>query len=99
MGAPNNTSTSMTVGVPPMVFFFTLDQLAGMLNIKEQTLRTSHLYYAGRTTGPRHPRLMYAINVAADPDNDPAEWRVAHTEFVRWLRSRGYKIAALQYAR
>ena len=82
-----------------MVFFYTLDQIAGMINIQERTLRTGHLYYAGRTTGPRAPRLMYCINVAADPENDVPDWRVAHTELVRWLRWRGYRITALQFAK
>lgn len=94
-----NNTTGQNVGVPPMVFFFTLDQIAGMLNIPETYLRTAYLYYAGRTTGPRAPRLMYCINVAADPLNDVPDWRVAHTEFVRWLRNRGYRVSALQYAK
>ena len=92
----SNNKTSVSVGLPPMVFFFTLDQIAGMLNVREDYLRASHLYYVGRTTGIRPPRLMYTINVAADPANDPPEWRVSHTELVRWLRHRGYRVSALQ---
>jgi hypothetical protein len=84
------------VGLPPVVFFFTLDQIAGLLNISEDTLRVSYLYYSGRTSGSKPPRLMYAVNMAADPETDAPNWRVAHPEFVRWLRSKGYRIASLQ---
>lgn len=96
---PNNSATSNDVGIPPMVFFFTLDQLAGMLSIEEKTIRTSYLYYAGRTTGKHSPNLLYAVNMAADPITDPPNWRVAHTEFVRWLRRKGFRVANLQFPR
>jgi hypothetical protein len=93
------SSDGVEVGLPPVVFFFTLDQIAMMLNVDERTVRTSYLYYAARTTGPRYPRLMYTINIAANPVRDAPEWRVSHQEFVRWLRNRGYRISTLQHPR
>lgn len=85
------------VGLPPVSFFFTLDQIAGMINVAEETVRSAYIYYAGRTTGLTRPNLMYAINLAADPETDKPEWRVPHKEFVRWLKRRGMRIVHLTY--
>lgn len=72
--------------MPSVVFLFTLDQIAFMLNIEESTLRVSYLYYVGRTTGAKTRNQMDAINIA--DDGEKPDWRVSHQEFVKWCRRR-----------
>jgi hypothetical protein len=78
-----------SVGVPPIIFLFTLDQVCSMMNITEQTLKTKYLYYVGRSAGlmPRH--MMRATNIA--PPDEASEWRVSHKEFVLWLKRMGFR--------
>jgi len=79
------------VGLPPIVFFFTVDQIASMLSLTEATIMARYLYFVGRTPGRRHPDLMEAVNVSAMP-SDPPVWRIEHKEFVRFLKRRGFVI-------
>jgi hypothetical protein len=77
------------VGLPPRVFLYTVDQLAVLLNLPEQTLHTSHLFHEGRDVGIRDRHEMLARNIAK-PDDKP-DWRVSEKEFVRWLKIKGFK--------
>lgn len=76
--------------MPVRPFLWTLDQLAVMLNVEEHTVRTSYIYYEGRSTGVRLRSLMTARNIA--PEGTHPDWRVAEREFLRWLRVKGFKI-------
>lgn len=77
------------VGLPPRVFLYTVDQLAVLLNVTEQTLHTSILHHEGRDVGIRGRHEMLARNIAKP--NDKPDWRVAEHEFVRWLKMKGFK--------
>lgn len=75
------------VEIPVRPFFYTLDQIAHMLNCTETSLR-GKLYYTGRSNAPRVSYKMVAVNVAM-PEQRP-EWRIEETEFFRWLKVMGY---------
>lgn len=78
------------VGVPPLLFLFTIDQIASMLNISEKRVRESYLFYQGRSTGimPRHQ--MRAVNIA--PASEKADWRISNREFISWAKRMGFKL-------
>lgn len=84
-----NKTQREVVGLPARTFLFTVDQLAYMIGIKEGTLRTTRLYYQGRSFGARPRDTMWASNIAG-PDEKP-DWRVTEAEFVRWMRYMGYR--------
>lgn len=48
-----------------------------------------YLYFEGRSIGARRRDLMIARNIAP-PDQDP-EWRVTEREFVRWMKTKGFR--------
>lgn len=79
-----------SVGLPPLIFMFTIDQLAVMLNITEQHLMTAYLYYVGRSSGIKKAHQMSAINIA--PDSAPPEWRISSREFFKWCHRKGITV-------
>ena len=77
------------VGLPIRPFLYTLDQIAGVINVKLDTLAKNYVYYEGRSTGGRYSALLVARNIA--PDDMTPEWRVSDREFIRWMRVKGFK--------
>lgn len=94
-GVVGNSNNSLSqqglkeVGLPPIIFLFTLDQVAGMLNIQEQTLRQKYLYYRGRSSGRPQRHHMEAVNIS--PSDEKSDWRVSMKEFVKWCRKMGFR--------
>jgi hypothetical protein len=84
-----------SVGLPPVIFMYTLDQICGMISVEEDTLRQKYLYYIGRSSGRPQRHHMEAVNIA--PDGEKAEWRVTLKQFVRWLKRMGFKTHELSY--
>lgn len=78
------------VGLPPRPFLYTLDQLAVLLDVSEVSLRQSHVYFEQRSTGVRRKDMMLARNIARP--NEKPDWRVAEREFIRWMRTKGFRI-------
>lgn len=78
-----------SVGLPPRVFMYTLDQLSVLTQISEQQLHVLHIFHEGRDVGVRKPHQMVARNIAP-PDERP-DWRVVEKEFVRWMKVKGFK--------
>lgn len=76
--------------LPPRPFLYTLDQIATMLNLELQTVKTSHIHYDKRSVGVRPGHKMVARNIAQE--GEKPEWRVAENEFIRYLRKRGFRI-------
>lgn len=74
--------------LPEHPFFYTLDQVATILQVSESWLR-KRTSYAGRTidTG----RAMLRIVNLAEPDDSPV-WRVSERELLRWLAHHGVNI-------
>lgn len=83
------------VGLPPVVFLYTTDQIAGMLNISERALMEKYLYFMGRTSGMKQRHQMSAVNIS--PENERASWRVSAKELIRWLKRMGFKAYELTY--
>lgn len=80
----------MAVQLPVVTFMYTLDQIAGMIQVTVHDLQYKYLYYPLRSTGRKPRHQMVACNIA--PDDEPAEWRVTQQDFVRWLKSNGWEI-------
>lgn len=89
MASNDSEKERKVVGLPPIIFMFTLDQLSAMLGVDEKMLKANYLYYAHRSVGIQRADDMYAVNVA--PPEMPAEWRVSQKEFVRWCKKKGFR--------
>lgn len=85
------------VGLPPIVFLFTTDQIAAMLNVGEDTVMMTYLYYAGRSSGMKKSHQMDTINIA--PEDAKPEWRVTMREFLNWCKRRNIKVNQLTFIR
>lgn len=77
------------VGLPSLVFMFTIDQIASMMNVQENTIQSVYLYYQGRSTGVKKRHMMTAVNIA--PADQKPEWRISLEEYRLWLKRMGFK--------
>jgi hypothetical protein len=77
------------VEMPVIHFLFTLDQIALLMSVSEETLRKTYVYFEGRSTGTKHGK-MSARNIASEYDKP--DWRVAEANFRAFLRSKGYEV-------
>lgn len=84
------------IGLPVREFFYTLDQIGYMLEIKVESLKVSHLHFEGRSVGVCPKEKMLAVNIAVSGTPD---WRVAERHFKRWLKFKGYKFHERGYLR
>lgn len=84
---------SVAVPVPIVTFLYTLDQIAGMVQMPLNKLRQTHIYFHLRSTGRKQRHQLLACNIAAD-DKTP-DWRVTHQDFVRWLKANGFQVKEL----
>lgn len=91
----SDRSERAAVQLPPVTFFYTLDQVASMLNMSQENLKREYLYYHLRTTGMKLAHQMVALNIAGE--NMRPDWRVEMKEFVRWCRSRGVRIEEIPF--
>ena len=78
------------LGLPPRVFLYTLDQIAMMIGVTLQTLKTSYVYFYGRSPGVAARDVLLARNIA--PEGTTPDWRVAENELKRWLRIKGFRV-------
>ena len=81
-------------GIPLRTFFYTIDQLAVMLNISEAALMKSHIF-TEREPGYQPKWKMRAVNIATP--HDRPDWRVADKELIRWLKFKGFRIIERGY--
>ena len=72
--------------LPVKPFLYTLDQVAGLLQITEERLP---IHYAGRSVGARQRDKMLARNIAAAGERP--DWRIAERELIRWARTKGFR--------
>lgn len=79
-----------SVGLPPRVFLFTVDQVAYMLNLSELYVKRNLLFYFGRSTGVQPKETLLVRNIA--PAGKTPEWRCTEQELVRFLRRKGYRV-------
>lgn len=78
------------ITLPVRVFLYTPDQIAAILSIDESSLITRYMYFQGVSTGLQGARML-ARNIEINPDL-PARWRVAESDFLRYLRAKGFSI-------
>lgn len=84
-----SANSLQTVGMPPVLFLFTLDQIATQLNIEQDSLMRTYLYYEGRSRGIMQRHMMRTVNIA--PEEQDPDWRVTAREYVRWLKRMGFR--------
>lgn len=77
------------VRLPAHPFFYTLDQVAIMLNLRVSALKL-RVFFVGRTSGRRTPTQLEAMNIA-EPGKAP-DWRIDERELLRWLAVHGYQV-------
>ena len=77
------------IGLPPRIFMYTADQIATMLELTEQHVKSKLFFYDRREPGLTPKTKMRAFNIA--PEGETPEWRVTEREFIRYLRHRGVK--------
>jgi hypothetical protein len=85
MGRPG-----LRIQLPIRVVLYTVDQLSSILSIPEDELLTKYLYFQDFSIGVQGRRML-ARNIEIDSQSKP-RWRVAETELVRYLVSRGFTI-------
>ena len=69
-------------GLPRRPFFYTLDQVAEMLNLTVKDLTGSYVWKVGLEVGPWRPRYLRAAQLGGAG----GEWRIGEEELLRWLR-------------
>lgn len=74
---------------PVRTFLYTLDQVAYILDVSQEKLNASYIYYVGRSGGPGKRHFIAARNIG-EPGATP-EWRVAENELMRWMRLKGFR--------
>jgi hypothetical protein len=75
------------IALPEHEFFYTLDQVALILSVKEAWLR-DRCFFVGRMPGERTKDLIQVINLE-QPNKHP-KWRVGERELKRWLARQGH---------
>ncbi len=78
------------IGLPVREFMYTLDQIAFLLEVELSTLKTSMIYFEGRSVGAVNKDRMQAYNIASA--GEKPDWRVPERFFKRWMRFKGFKI-------
>ena len=81
------------VGLPPVTFLYTLDQVANMLCMSVESFVSKYVYFMMVSRGVKSPHEMMARNIAKP--GDKPDWRIPQAEFVRWLKLKGFKVQAL----
>ena len=77
--------------LPERPFFWTLDQVASILQVSEPWLN-KRTTYAGRSLQTGRAMLR-AVNLA-EPDDTPV-WRISQNELLRWLAHHGVNIKSI----
>ena len=86
----STANSPQKVGLPPITFLYTLDQISTMLNLSHESFVARYVYFHLRNARPKRPDEMLARNIAG-PGYNP-DWRIPQAEFVRWLKFKGFRI-------
>ena len=78
--------------LPVKTFMYTIEQIAYMLDVTEQTVKKRILYYQGRERRKWTNDDLVAVNFSRQ-DEKP-EWRISEEEFIRWMRRKRIKFTA-----
>jgi hypothetical protein len=74
--------------LPLREFFYTIDQIAYMLDCEESKIYSEMGYFTGRSQGRQGTRLRIT-NIAA-PEDKP-DWRVSELDFKIWMTAHGIR--------
>lgn len=86
---PRHESEREKVGLPPRIFFYTVDQIGTMLELDPDYIMKRMLHFQDRSPGVCPKTKMLAVNLA--PEGETPQWRIAESRFLGYLRSRGVK--------
>lgn len=75
--------------LPVRPFLYTLDQIAGLLNMDQKALMKQYIYFTGRSLGVDRADYITARNIAL-PEDTP-DWRVLEKELLRWMKRKGFQ--------
>jgi hypothetical protein len=84
------SSNPELVGLPIRPFLYSLPQIANILDLDLQRLKTVYIYYHGRSVGPHRADYLAARNIA--PHGEKPDWHVAENELVRWMKRIGFRV-------
>lgn len=77
------------IGLPVKPFLYTVDQVAYLLSVEESYLKTTLLFYEGRSVGVCPKDRIPARNIASA--GEKPEWRISERALIRFMRFKGYK--------
>lgn len=83
------------IGLPPRIIFYTVDQIATMLETSEDTVRKKLLFYSDREPGICPKFKIRAINIM--PEGETPEWRVSERAFLGYLKYKGLRFYTRGY--
>ena len=78
------------IELPVRDFLYTIDQIAMLFEVPEETVLNSYLFYQNRSVGVRPKGKMLARDISPDDEPKP-DWRVPERELVRWMRYKGFR--------
>ena len=80
----------LEVGLPPRIFFYTIEQISALLSISENALKATIIHFDGRSAGAHKKDTLLAVNIA--PLGQTPIWRVSENELIRWCRHKNIRI-------
>lgn len=83
------------VGLPPTPFFYTIEQVATLLQVKVDTVEKRLLFYQGRSVGVPPKTKLVATNLM--PEGETPEWRILDKHLIRYLRFKGIRFQSMGY--
>lgn len=86
--AKKRAAAEFRLNLPP--FLYTLDQIAQSLAITEDHLREKYVHFVSPGNREKlNPNKMIARNISnSSAFND---WRITDSEFLRWMKHKGFK--------
>lgn len=83
-------ATTRHSDLPARPVFWTLDQVASMLQVDLEYFKRRLVFYEGKSAGMDATKMFRAIDVSA-PQDVPA-WRIHSDEIIRWCKVRNVRI-------
>ena len=83
------------LGLPATPFFYTVDQVAGFLQVDQRVVESRLLFYMGRSIGIPSKSKIVATNMM--PEGETPEWRILDKHLIRYLRFKGIRFQSMGY--
>lgn len=72
------------LGLPVRVFYYTVEQVGAIIEMKTEDVMKKVLWFEGREVGHKPASALCAINLARGEQKP--EWRIEERELIRWMR-------------